>query len=424
MAWPARPRRARALLAVLLLVPVVVVVAVVVVATSAGDTRDPRDCRGASMRCLFVDPDSLGGRCSDKRSVAAVRSAKTPWCSLKRAVTAAPAGSHVAVRRGAYPLLSIKAIDRARAVTLGAYPGERVDLPGLRVEHSSGFRLHGFHVSSPDTPSSVIASQRIAILSSDFSGQGLILRAVRETTIAGNRIHDLRRPPGPDGFEGYGIWANGFLDGGADDGLDGLVIRRNVFRNIPQDGVQLGGGTELVSRVLIEGNDFGFVRRAVESDHPDPIQVMGGRGIVIRSNRFHDSEDAIIAKDDVTTGLVVENNLMIGWRGGCIQAQFWNTPGARVVHNTILRSTCLGLRFATDPEVGHAPSGLVVRRNIIDSYEAGEPGWVADQDYNVIVHGRRSGPHDSGRRPQFERGLRPVGTAARLRAGSSLRVQP
>ena len=59
-------------------------------------------------------------------------------------------------------------------------------------------------------------------------------------------------------------------------GIDRLLIRGNVFRNIPHDGVQLGGGTDLVRRVTIEGNDFGFVRRAVESDHSDPIQVLGG----------------------------------------------------------------------------------------------------------------------------------------------------
>jgi hypothetical protein len=419
MAWPARPRRARTLLAVLALL-----VIAVVVATSAGDTRDPGDCRGASMRCLFVDQGSLGGRCSDKRSVAAVRSAKTPWCSLKRAVTAAPAGSHVAVRRGAYPLLSIKAIDRARAVTLGAYPGERVELAGFAIEGSSGLRLRGFHVTGQSGQSSVVGSRRISISDSDFSGEGLILRAVRDTTIVGNRIHDLRRPPGPEDFKGYAIWASGSIDGGPTGGIDHLLIRRNVFHNIPNDAVQLSGGRDLVRRVTIEGNDFGFVRRAVESDHPDPIQVIGGDDIAIRSNRFHDSEDAIIVKDDVTTGLVVENNLMVGWSGGCIQAQLWNTPGARVVHNTIWRSQCLGLRFAYDPNVGRAPTGIVVRRNIVDTYADGGEGFVADQDYNVIVDGPRRGAHDSGRRPQFADGFQPRGQAARLKAGSSLRVQP
>jgi hypothetical protein len=56
----------------------------------------------------------------------------------------------------------------------------------------------------------------------------------------------------------------------------------------------------------------------------------------------------MIIKDDPTYGLVVENNVMIGWPGGCIQAQFWNTPGADIRNNTIWRSQCSGLRFAYD----------------------------------------------------------------------------
>ena len=133
---------------------------------------------------------------------------------------------------------------------------------------------------------------------------------------------------------------------------------------------------------------------------------------MIRSNRFHDSEDAIIVKDDITTGLVVENNRMVGWRGGCIQAQLWNTPGARVVRNTIWRSTCLGLRLAYDPAVGPAPTGIVVRGNIIDSYADGGAGVVRDQDYNLIVDGPRRGAHDSGGPARFGAGFQPIGVAA------------
>lgn len=318
-------------------------------------------------------------------------------------------------------MLSVTDINHARAVTVGVYPGERAILSGVAIEGSSGLRLRGFRVESPSGPSSVVGSQRISIVANDFSGGGLVLRAVRETTVARNQIHDVRRPPGDEGIEGYGIWANGSLDGTRKGGIDHLLIRGNVFRNIPQDGVQIGGGTDLVRHVTIEGNDFGFVRRAVESDHSDPIQVLGGRDIVIRSNRFHDSEDALIVKDDVTTGLVVENNRMVGWRGGCIQAQLWNTPGARVVHNTIWHSQCLGLRLAYDPAVGPAPTGIVVRGNIIDSYADGGRGVVRDQDYNVIVHGPRRGAHDSGGPVHFDAGFKPVGVAARLKAGSSLR---
>jgi hypothetical protein len=424
MAGPARIRRAhRRLAAAAALVVAGAAVAVTALGAAPDGTRAPADCRSAKSRCLYVDVASVGGTCSDGHSVSDARSPDKPWCTLAHAARSAPGGSNVAVRRGSYPLLTVKGVDHATVVTLGAYPGEQVKLAGFGVEGSSGLRLRGFDVASPSGPSSVVGSRRISVVESDFSGQGLILRAVRDTTIARNRIHDLRRPPGPEGFNGYGIWANGSLGGGPSGGIDRLLIRGNVFRNIPNDGVQLGGGSDLVRRVAIEGNDFGFVRRAVESDHPDPIQVIGGRDIVIRSNRFHDSEDAIIVKDDVTTGLVVENNLMVGWSGGCIQAQLWNTPGARVIHNTIWRSQCVGLRLTYDPSVGPRPTGIVVRRNIVDSYADGGAGFISDQDYNVIVHGPRRGPHDSPGRPRFGNGFQPLGQAARLKAGSSLRLR-
>jgi hypothetical protein len=120
---------------------------------------------------------------------------------------------------------------------------------------------------------------------------------------------------------------------------------------------------------------------------------------------------------------VVSNNLMVGWPGGCIQAQFWNTPGARVTRNTIWRSACLGLRFDTDPSVGPPPSGLVVMRNVVDSYALPSDGWVARQDYNVIVKGPRLGRHDTGRRPGFTKRYEPLGLAKRLGAGSTVRAR-
>ena len=38
---------------------------------------------------------------------------------------------------------------------------------------------------------------------------------------------------------------------------------------------------------------------------------------------------------------MVADNLMVGWKGGCFQAQFWNTAGARIV-NTDRRSPAGG----------------------------------------------------------------------------------
>lgn len=391
----------------------------------AGDDRISaagRPCASAEQ-CVFVDIASAGARCDDARRASSARAPGKPWCSIARAVAAAPPGSTVRLRAGSYPRLKLTGDDRATPLTLEANRSETVKLAGFEIDGVSDLTLRGLQVRDRLDPSTLAGARRVTITGSEFSGQGLLLRAPRSVTIADNRFHDLNRPPGPPGFQGYGIWANGAWQSTAEDGIDGLVIRDNVFSAIPQDAIQIGGGPALVHDVRIEGNDFGFVRRKADGDHPDPIQILGGRDIVIRSNSFHDSEDAIIVKDDVTTGLVVDDNLMVGWGGGCIQAQLWNTPGARVTNNTIWRSACTGLRLAHDPAIGPAPSGIVVRRNVIDRYDAGAAGWVSDQDDNVIIDGPRRGPHDTATPPTFGRGVRAGGVAARLHAGSALRLR-
>lgn len=336
-------------------------------------------------------------------------------------MAAAPAGAVVLIRQGSYPQLTVNRRAWSRPVVFAPFPHERVTLPsGFDIEYSRGVTLRSLRVTDTSGESLVLASQNISIKGSNFTGTGMIIRADRRIAITGNVIHDLSRGAASDGFAGYGIWANGYLNGGSGDGLDHLTIAHNVFRGIPQDAIQVGGGHDRVSNVLIEGNDFGPVRRAIQTDHPDPIQIIGGRTVTIRSNYFHDSEDAIIVKDDVTTGLVVSNNLMVGWPGGCIQAQFWNTPGARVTNNTIWKSACLGLRFATDPSVGPDPRGLVVMRNIVDSYSLPDSRWVADQDDNVILKGPRLGRHDTARTPQLTSTFGVTGWARRAGLGASV----
>ena len=48
--------------------------------------------RASTSDALYVDPDSLGGACSDERSPEAV-SASAPWCSLDTALEAACDGA-------------------------------------------------------------------------------------------------------------------------------------------------------------------------------------------------------------------------------------------------------------------------------------------------------------------------------------------
>jgi parallel beta helix pectate lyase-like protein len=358
---------------------------------------------GHDNSSMFVDRASLGGRCDDGRSPGEVSKSK-PWCSLRRAVAATPAGSTVLVRAGSYGRIKILKQKRASQVVVKAYPGEKVNLPGgFRIQRSSNFRIDGFRINSPTFPSSVIQSSHIEIANNDASPQGLQIQAVKDSLIEGNYIHDVPRlnpkPVFPQGgTDGNGITANGYWDGGPQDDIVNLTIRNNVIRNTTRDGLQLGGGEKRVKNVLVEGNEFDDIRRANDVDHPDGIQMIGGDQIRIRGNFFHDSEDAMFISDDWTRNLVIENNLMVGGYGGGIQLQMKMTPGARVINNTIWNSGYNALRFA--PQSGD-PTGLVLENNIIDKLESDDPAWFAEADYNLIASGPLRGAHSIRARPTF-----------------------
>src|SRR5918992_1858775 len=95
-------------------------------AAEGPDGATAPDLAASAVTVLYVDRYSVGGRCSNARSAAQAASPRTPWCSLKRAVAAAPSGSTVLVRAGRYPELEVED-DRHRStwVTLRRYPSER-----------------------------------------------------------------------------------------------------------------------------------------------------------------------------------------------------------------------------------------------------------------------------------------------------------
>jgi hypothetical protein len=374
----------------------------------------------AGSPVLYVDKDSVGGQCSDSRTVEQASSPSTPWCSMSKAIGSAPSGSDVIVRRGSYPYFEVINQRRSAFVSFRPATGESVTLSGgFKVQGSSYFRFSKFKVASTGFTTSLFTSDHVEVTDSDFSPRGMIVRAVRNGVVAGNTFHDLSRTAGKPAPDGYAIWANGYWNGGTQDNIVNLSIRNNRFINIPNDAIQLGGGPSRVFDVTIEGNEFSGVRRRVETDHCDPIQVIGGDGVTIRSNYFHDSEVALMIKDATTKDLVVENNLMLGATGGGIQAQMWDTPGARVINNTIWNSRLGGLRFADETETGGTPSGIVVKNNVVDKYTEGSSAWIAEENYNIIMSGPRRGAHSIGTAPTFDANWGLASGSVGVDAGSS-----
>jgi hypothetical protein len=384
-------------------------------AQGCGQDAAPKVPAGA----IYVDTDGVGGKCADTRTAQQARSDRTPLCTLEKAARVAPARAVVVVRAGRYGRVALDGVRRRSPVVLRSYPGEAVQLSGgVTIARSTNLRLRGFRIRSAETASSIVASSDIELSHNDISGEGIVVRNARRVTIADNRIHDLVRHPGPEGVDGYGVWANGYEKGAPGEQLAELVIRGNLFRRIPQDAVQIGGGTDLVSDVLIDGNRIDHVVRAQKDDHPDAIQVLGGRDVTIRRNTVSQAEECLLVKDGVTQNLVVQGNLMVGSRGMGHCAQIYDAPGARIVGNTFWQRADgwpQALVLGTAGLV--APTGTVVRDNVINRYQLQDMAWVRQAD-NMIADGPR-GPADSPRPPVLDAHFRlppgspPVGARPR-----------
>lgn len=346
-------------------------------------------CAGAANAAaptLYVDRESLGGACSDARSSADVVSPTTPWCSLGRAIQAAPAGGVVLVRAGDYPEPFVTGSRPAETITLKAYPGERPVLDGISVEDSARWRFEGFRVTDGTWITEL--SSRIQLVDNDMSPQGIFIRAGGGHLIAGNDIHDLSWDASADRgpLDGYGLRVDGSDDPAR---ARDLTIRGNRFRGIPADGIQLG----TVAETLIEGNEFTDVADHLDvGEHSDGIQLYGSaHDVTIRRNVFRDTTRGLIAKGYSYERLVIENNLFIRLDPGSTAVNVYDAPGVRILNNTIWGGGT-GVWLRDDPDYPAAMTGAVVANNIIDHFIFA-PQHVAYENHNLIgCHPRRTDP--------------------------------
>lgn len=349
----------------------------------------------ASARPLYVDGGSRGGRCADTRSVAEARSASRPWCSIDRAMAAAPDGGLVLVRGGRYPAAEIQRRTRSRRVTFRPYRDERVTLGGLTIEDSSRLRFEGFRIRGRTR---ILFGSGVQLVGNDIAGQGISVRPSDDLLIEDNRIHDLTYD-GVSGGAGYGVWlSGGWSDPSRPQRVRNVVIRGNVFERIPADGIQMGS----VRDVLIEGNRFTRITPFLDpTEHSDAIQMYGtSENVTVRRNVFHDTTRGLIAKGKVYPGLVIDNNLMARLSGTALN--IYDAPGVRIVHNTIW-DVPLALRFRDLPETPEAMEQAIVANNILQNFEFAN-SQLAVEDYNLIGQrlGTRSyGPNDLFAEPRF-----------------------
>ena len=372
----------------------------------------------------IVDAGSVGGRCSDGHSLAEARHAKTPWCTLPHAAAAAPSGAVVRVRRGTYPGAAFNGIRRPGWVTFEPMAHESVTLKNIDFRDSSHIRLEGFRVR-PDhgAVNGIVLSDAIELARGDFAGGGILVRASRDVSIRDNRIHDITQE-GSDSYSGYGIIANGlWAPGDPHNGLDGLRIVGNRILRVPQDGIQLGGEPANMRDITIARNEIGYVnasRAPGAGNHSDGIQAMGARGLRLLGNFVHNADECVLIKDDVSTGVAMENNVFVGsgpGHGHCVQV--YDAPGAKIVNNTFWQESDDWPRALIVGSGGlSSPAGSIIRNNIIDKYDLKDAAGV-DQDYNLIGDGPRRGRHDLLGLPRFGRGWQLAARSRGIDAGTA-----
>ena len=264
---------------------------------------------------LYVDRNSVGGRCSDARS-ATQNSVTTPWCSIGRAFAAAPPGSTVSIRAGQYPVVNVAAYAPSAMVTFTAYPGEQP-------------LIEGMNIGGPGA-----ASSNFALVGLKFTNPGLNLTNFSHVKLTGNEFAMVPRPAtactgGPP--------ATAHCTAGTPPAVlltppaSNLTVDNNYFHDGSM-GVAMRNGNPPISpghptsttfqNIAIDGNTFSRMGDVV-------IQVQAFEGVDISNNTFANDQmrsdvdpechceavHAILGGDALT----LNGNLTYGGRGFLIQ---------------------------------------------------------------------------------------------------------
>lgn len=333
-----------------------------------------------SGAATYVDRDSRGGGCNDARTVEQASDPSTPWCSLPRAVAAAPSGSLVLVRAGSYPALAVSNNHtRSVNVTFRRYGTEDVALAGVSTLNTEYLRFEGLRITglvNIDHGShhiEVVDNRIVPSGTTTPSSFGVIIQdGTRDILVERNHI---------TAPQGSGV----HLSSGVNEpAISNVTIRGNHFENIGQDGVQVSNFVN----VLIEDNEFEGVHSRDGVAHPDVIvSFAGGSGLVVRGNNLHDNTaQGLFIKDGAVSDVVVENNLISRTVGGFKAFNVYNVDNLKLINNTVLD--------------GSVFQGTVTKvsmlNNIFASLSTSGSVQFDVEDYNYIAAGNLpgSGSHD------------------------------
>lgn len=333
----------------------------------------------AASADTWVDQDSLGGPCSDTRTAAEASSPSTPWCSLNRAVKAAPAASKVVVRQATYPALVVDGdSSRSDYLTFRAADGEQ---PSgiLNFEDTSHLHVEGFRLRYITWLTRV---EHIRLKGNEITPNGVVVREGSFLDFEGNDFHDIEQSSNATAA-GYAIRL-------ATGPVSDVRVVNNRFDRVTADGVQAGSTT----RLLIEDNEFSRINAWDNpNEHADAIQFYGTvTDATVRRNWTWDSNKFMMLKGKTYRGLVVENNLVHDTLQGL---NLYDVPGAKIVNNTIWTARTFAVRLRS--QFGDM-SDIVAANNIFEEFEGrslvttdvanlvgGDPLFAADGSYELTA---------------------------------------
>lgn len=325
----------------------------------------------AQAKTLYLDVASMGGRCKDSYSAGQATKAKTPWCSVKKALNAAPPGSILDLRAGTYRSVSPTDMTRSPAkLSFRSHDGERATITQIRLLNCSKLAFRKLRIR-------FIRIERCSgssFIDNEVVAEGLWAFFSNDLKLVGNKLHDTDN--------GMILTAD-----------KRVLVENNDFRNIPRPSINGPGGdgiqAQSVSQMMLRGNRFDTF---LAHEHTDSIEFAGSNaGVTLDSNVFHQCRGVISVEHPVfktkftnTKWKFVNNEFtdMTQWAFELV-----NVPGARFINNTAW-STGNGMRL-------HGDTKDVVMANNITDFAAVETGGQVGRSFNNVI-GKVVGPYPTG----------------------------
>jgi hypothetical protein len=303
----------------------------------------------------------------------------------------APAGATLCLDSGNYPRFAIGGQARTSYLTIRAGDGQTPVVDGFAITRSSFIRVEGLRLTGDW---SVQIADHLDIAANDFDTSHGSIRALKQSMIRDNQIHNLQSAG--DEYVGAGLWINSYSGTGElgatnpSNGLDGLEIKGNSFWSICSDAIQVGGGDwNGTKNVMIDGNDFfDIAARCDPAAHSDSIQLIGGRDMTIRNNRFEQVQNACMWKDDRLEGItLVENNLMIAssntYGGTGIMCQIWDAANLVFRNNTVVKPVPCCFQSLMLRTMQPGAKTAIVDNNALSEGISAELGWTVIDRNNI-----------------------------------------